>query len=603
MFKKELADVLKQTAWFLAAVLALAAGLLGLRVVPRQPYMAVVVPTLQIGLFFWALFLGASVFGRERRQKAMEYALALPYSRRGLLLRLAAARLIVWIGLWAASVIAAVIWTASDSLLQTLGSNPYFVVYGLALFTIAFSLAPLIENFIALCLSSIFVWLLMSQMGSIFLILLGLIKHVRVLSVKRFLPELPVSVSFGLFLNPAYFFIFIFAAAVFISFPKFDIRASAAFKKRYLVVISSALLAFFAAGLILAAITFSSPVFTSFLTPNQKLVEFSSWRIQVRSSSGTKMIPGGAVYSLPKAASRGRIVYADDKGLYVLDSAGSGSLPLYEGREGRPHVGPFWICGEQVLFVGDAARDNMTRTALHVVDLNSPDVRSYRTIAIPQDLLPDITRSTPFGTGTRDGRRFWLFAPGLAKKPLFRVWEDGRVQEIMDGITRHIRNAYFINNLVIVKSAEGMEVFRDHGDAFELAKRFDDNISFVDPWDDRILDQPWADVLYGKHGGKIARLDLKTLEIKDVAELGTPIGAWVTAFLPDRFILLEENALGRTLTLSMIRDDRIERLRVFSDWDPAKPDVSFSLQREGIIIRTGKIRRAYAFPDMKEIIF
>ena len=102
MFKKELTDVLRQTLWFLAAMLAIPAALLALKVIPRQPYPTLFISVLQPGLFFWALFLGASIFGRERGQKALEYALSLPYSRRGWLVRLAGARFLIWIVLWLA---------------------------------------------------------------------------------------------------------------------------------------------------------------------------------------------------------------------------------------------------------------------------------------------------------------------------------------------------------------------------------------------------------------------------------------------------------------------------------------------------------------------
>jgi len=143
MFKKELVDVLKQSAWFLAAVLALTVALPALNVVPRQPYGSLFATVFQIGLLFWALFLGASTFGRERGQRALEYVLSLPYSRRGLLLRLAGARLIVWILLWAASSLAHhLFWSKPASLKEGLGIDAGLILYELALFGVALSLAP-----------------------------------------------------------------------------------------------------------------------------------------------------------------------------------------------------------------------------------------------------------------------------------------------------------------------------------------------------------------------------------------------------------------------------------------------------------------------------
>ncbi|OGD19665.1 MAG: hypothetical protein A2W03_17585 [Candidatus Aminicenantes bacterium RBG_16_63_16] len=114
MFRKELADVLKQTACFLAVVAVLPIPIILFKGAPG-PYRAVLAPLLEMGLVFWSLFLGASFLGREQGQRAVEYALSLPHSRLGLLIRLAGPRLLVELAFLLAGVIAFETGILSDS--------------------------------------------------------------------------------------------------------------------------------------------------------------------------------------------------------------------------------------------------------------------------------------------------------------------------------------------------------------------------------------------------------------------------------------------------------------------------------------------------------
>ncbi|MCK4759111.1 MAG: hypothetical protein KAT69_03635, partial [Candidatus Aminicenantes bacterium] len=75
MLKKEISDVLKQTAIFIVFLFALPAFLVFTNIiVPEpQPYFSVFFPIFQFSLLFWAFFMGASLFSVEQGQRGMEY--------------------------------------------------------------------------------------------------------------------------------------------------------------------------------------------------------------------------------------------------------------------------------------------------------------------------------------------------------------------------------------------------------------------------------------------------------------------------------------------------------------------------------------------------
>ena len=156
MFKKELVNVIKQTLIFLAILAALPAAILVSRIVPKQPYQALFTPAVQAGLLFWSFFLGASLFGRERGQRALEYTASLPYSRLGLLARLAAPRILVAAFIGSLTLLIPAGWWQSYGVLPP----ALFGLSSLLLFTIALSFAPLFENFLVLAFSTLLAFFL-----------------------------------------------------------------------------------------------------------------------------------------------------------------------------------------------------------------------------------------------------------------------------------------------------------------------------------------------------------------------------------------------------------------------------------------------------------
>jgi len=273
MFKKELADVLKQTGWFLVAIGLLPGPLILLHWVSGS-YLGVLVSVFQEGLSVWSLFLGASLFGRERRQRAMEYPLSFPYSRYSLLARLVGPRLIVLIALIITAWLINLRWGVGAFALHPLAMA---IVYYLPLFLISLSLSTLIENFIALSLISLIGWC--GSGWAIFRLLWGQRVTVDILLSPVFAVMKPGPGFFNTYRPITIFFLQIilplipFIFALLISFSRFDIRRSAAFVKRYFMAfVSSSILCALIALIGQATINPTGRVFH--LTKDLKLVEW-----------------------------------------------------------------------------------------------------------------------------------------------------------------------------------------------------------------------------------------------------------------------------------------------------------------------------------------
>ncbi len=172
----------------------------------------------------------------------MEYALTLPHSRMGLLVRLAAPRLLVLALLFLAA------WTATGMANIKATVLPYpalALVFGLPLFLVALSLSVLIDNFIALCLASLVGWYAFSSRSC------GL-SRLRVPLQRRRLPNLfaylrpdaPTyrsDLAWPLLLLLLILPVVPFLAALLLSFGRFDMRRSARFKRRYGLVFAASL--------------------------------------------------------------------------------------------------------------------------------------------------------------------------------------------------------------------------------------------------------------------------------------------------------------------------------------------------------------------------
>ncbi|MBM3293112.1 MAG: DUF898 domain-containing protein [Candidatus Aminicenantes bacterium] len=610
MFKKELADVAKQTLFFLAVVLALPAALILLKV-SREPYLAVLMPVFQGGLLFWSLFLGASLFGRERRERAMEYALTLPYSRAALLGRLVAARAVVLLALWILSWVAYAGWGSSYSAFPP----PALALFYFPLFIISVSLAPLIENFIALCLVSLAAWYV--TIPASHLLMLAVVRAKGLYFPWDVAKRIPwrgfdaVPAEFA-----AVFTIFSlvlpvvpFAAALVLSFRKFDIRPSAAFVKRYLaafaVLLGGGVLAGFLAA---SAVTPTSAYRGFYVASGQKIIEFQPYRVNIHRPGG--VIPVKHSLSWWRVLEAGPYFYARDEenNLVRLNTEDGTTKMIFRAQKEDRHLWQQWAYGGEIALFSRSASPPPSSLSLVVMDSEAPEGQKPQVIPCRHAFFETEGRlpAVPylFGAGLRDGRAFWLIGFFARDRGPLRLWENGHVEELFPGESCPVQRVWFVNDMLLRVDKDSLRIYQEagSGEGYRLVKSIPESFSFSS-WDfiSRELDPAPVRAVYGKRLDKIARLDLETLELMDIAPLRAAVGALVVAYFPERFYLQETGKEGESTRISAVGEGGMTLLREFKNFDIGKRGYSLDYQPGGIIaIRPNKVEM-YAFPDLKEL--
>ncbi len=609
MFKKELADVIKQTLIFLAILAALPAAILALRIVPKQPYSALLTPAVQAGLLFWSFFLGASLFGRERGQRALEYAASLPYSRLGLLARLAAPRLLAMMAVWALTLLLPAAWIQSYGFLppQLLGPAAFL------LFTIALSLAPLFDNFLVLAFTTLLASLLATLIPFAATALAyahnGFPFGTAILPSWREVISLE-SIRFPIGVLP--FLPFLagpFLAALAAAFPKFDIRPSPAFRRRFVFVLAPALVLSIAASFALVDRSLEDRGgLEYYLTKDLRLVEFGflSNRVVLRDGKSARRIKLKAAGFWNPYEDGDNLYFMDLEGaLNRLDLATGQVEILYPSSPGSPGSRGYWACGASLILFENGGRPD----ALRLVQID-PTTKTVRRIPFTH---PAFAKSwnIMIGAGTFEGRAFWLDMVHGRRCRILRLWEDGRAEEaVAPEISDPWRWACF-EGLLFHVGKDRLTVLKDTGKTFETVKTFPDNETFSPPFTaftTARIDRPSLGFIAGKRGKAVAKLDLASLNIED-------IGKWtdgkegrlgsIRQLDDGRFFLVVGSRNPNTIEISDLSEGRVRPL-----WSSqtALPGVGLGegammIFPSGILVNAQGEWRAYAFPDMREIKF
>ena len=607
MFRKELADVLKQTGWFLAAVTVLPIPLILFKWVPG-PYLAVFIPVLQPGLFFWSLFLGASLFGRERGQRAMEYALSLPHSRMGLLIRLACPRLLVLTALF-------LIAGAVSGITKTgTAFFPYPVLalfFCLPIFLVSLSLSVLVENFIVLCVASLLGWYATGVV--IFRLLWGFGVHPFDLRLPGLFVLLRPDVAAyrGDFTLPLILLLLIlpvvpFLAALFLSIVRFDVRRSARFNRRYglAFAVSLALCALAAFGGRAVADSLARKNF--YLTRDLKLVEwnYASKSVRIRGEGSSVKIRVDSPV-LPFFWDDGSSLFVQDYdgNLNRIDLSTGKTEALYHSDRKQITFWRQWTYGPTIAFFENGSRPE----EVQLVTLDKGTKKTVRYV-FTHATFPTGT-PTLVGTDVRDGKRFWICS--ITRRAVcssLRLWEDGRAEEILvKGRLETVNLPYLINGLLFFSGREPTFVLQDNGNSFELKKEFPAEEAFdarVDYSFQRRLDPPAVSFIYGKRGARLARLSLATLEIEDVGEWWKSNDDWgYVQRMGNQGNFLGGSRSRKNIDVFDLNDGRMRLIRSLPDIDIQRRDTRFDIYESGIVVIRGRHVNVYALPDLREVKF
>jgi hypothetical protein len=178
---------------------------------------------------------------------------------------------------------------------------------------------------------------------------------------------------------------------------------------------------------------------------------------------------------------------------------------------------------------------------------------------------------TLIGTDLREGIRFWICTlAAKSKKVTLRLWEDGRVEEILaKGRLETVNAPHDINGLLFFTGKEPSFVLQDNGKSFEMRKELPADEIFH-PWNvvyaRNSLDLPPVSYVFGKRGTKLARMNMATLEIEDIGVWRESDDAWGQIFREkSRFYFMGGSRSRKTLDFYDLNEGRMRLIRSFPD--------------------------------------
>jgi hypothetical protein len=562
-----------------------------------QPYFGLFIPIFQFGLFFLALFMGASLFSGFRKQKEIESLLTLPYSRLQL------------IGLKMLPKLSAVLFFYIIYLiLYVLGADYYealsfvsFTVIYFSLFLIALSFSANSDNLVVVFSTSLL----------FFIVFFGLCILVTWIGIQL-MGEAGQLYSFNIgeiftleaeFSEPVFLFGLLAAISLLLpfiisflrTFKKSDVRPAKSYNKRYFkffalifAVCFIISLGFTYLGMQIDLKSLDQMMKSYYLTQDHKLIEsgFSSHKIYEEED----------VYKF-----KGRFWYywelLEENGyIYQLNSDGAGRLntfdhsyeTLYTVHSGK-HSRGSWKYNQTIALFEFEKKPK----GIQVVLIDETTKKVER-IPVEHELLKDYFNPTIFGTDTRDGKRFWLVNSGRVwKYPLLRIWEDGKAENIGKS---QIWPCY-VNQMLITYSEEDIIISKEKGKKYEIVKKIPnkDELRFSFRAFRNNLNNVPIKEMYTWRKKKAFRLNLEILEIEEIKG----VTEYLRFIYPDHYYFVRTDREAGERSLYQLKDGKEKLLKTF----PYEQGDIYFLSRNGIILTKGKKAKVYAFPDFQEIKF
>ncbi|MCK4760459.1 MAG: hypothetical protein KAT69_10450, partial [Candidatus Aminicenantes bacterium] len=609
MLKKEISDVLKQTAIFIVFLFALPAFLVFTNIiVPEpQPYFSVFFPLFQFGLLSWAFFMGASLFSVEQGQRGMEYLLSLPFSRY----KLAGLKILPrFISILLFYIVFLIIYLGEGTNHAALSLVSFTTIY-FSFYLISLSLSASSDNFLVLFVVSLF---------SLFIFLgLGLLIFWLVVKMKGYIYY---DVEISPFITgelESFIVIFIFfiafclllplLVAFILSIKKFDIRPSRVYNMRFIKFLAP----LFVLGLLVSFFFAHKIVYIGeseyYLTRDYKLIEHNYY-------SGLKIYDGKKVHKIQEPfffyypfAEKNQYVYGETYATILrIDTSDYSVDTLYESTKGKLYGwgGP-WMYKQTIAFTERKWNYTKRQSILigHLILIDEPSKKIKR---IPLDTSPvkGYYNLRIFGAGQSNGNQFWLesgrkYDVGMH---VFRLWEDGRVEDL--GKTR--KYPAYINHLLITYSKKEIIVLKEKEGQFEEIQRIPNpkDYTFGLRWygywgylGARTVDIPVKEI-FGwksrpgreeteKKGPIWARLDLETFEIEDLSDTKD----WLYCIGPDERYFKETDFDAGTFKIYKYQDGKSQLLRSFR-LDFRKSFYPYGVFESGIVLQNGKKVKVYA---------
>lgn len=597
MLRKEFNEVLRQSLFFVSAVVGVTVllSILSLVFGWAVTFGEFFVNVYGIAVGIYAVVTGVTLFTTERKQRGIEYLLTLPLSRARLL----------WVKIMPRFVALVVFALLYLPVLYVVSGGrgadavptvpPFFLFYGVfMLFFISVSLSAAHDNFVLLIIGTLFIVTIHS-----FFIISVLQSALWKLFDRFFLSSALHAVVLAVvgLLIP-------FLTAFFVSFKKFDVNPRKRFNRIYLKVFVPMLVI----GLLLSfvyAYAISYPNYKSYcLTKDHQLIE-SDWdssRIYDKDTGEVTELDTPFMAFFPEQIESGGYIYnwvylKPGYAIIRVNMASKAVETLYKFKLIPPfHSRGNWLYGKTLAcFDGGYHEDNV----LVLIDV---DTKAVKKIKIYGNVPTKNARLWLFGADENDGKRFWLLASErFAPYPVFRVWEDGTIEELV----KTVRKPGYFNGMLITLEKDGMVFSRLSPDGCEEIKRVPSgrNVVFQESW----IGTPYLDnrpqkeiygIRFGKELRTLMKIDLENLEVTKVIETESII-RW---FSPEECYLFD-NYRNPGKFYRVQSDGQLTLLRDFTGFDGQKSGNRFQLTRNGVILRENEKITVYAFPELKELIF
>jgi hypothetical protein len=451
MLKKEFMEVFVQTLLFVLACLLMPVFVIVTTIASDDPsYFGVFFVLFQVGLLFWAMFMGASIFSFDRGQRGIEYLLSLPYSRlqiAGLKIipRLSAVVIFYFLYL--------ILYSAGGEYFLLMLFTPFTAIY-FVLFLIALSLSCISDNFVVLSAASVcslFVYLVLFYLA-----------YKSGLLIKGFPLEEFGFASSDLFavdpgLMPGYILgialalLLPFLIAFLLSFRKFDVRPEKVYNIRYIKYFTPLFVIGLLISFLFAYMGTSLAEYTDYyLTENHKLIEIAFYnKIKIHDNVSVSAVEYSGDYFWPHLDEK---EYVYDLGLYKgifrINTSDHTSDILYETPRGKSTS--WWASKyDQTIALLEKSKD-LPGIQLVLIDELS---RKVTRIPFKTDLLRNYYNIRIFGTDIIDTKRFWLISSRFSRENLIlRLWEDGRIENIGNSILFPL----YVNRILISYTNQAM---------------------------------------------------------------------------------------------------------------------------------------------------
>ena len=594
MLKKEFMEVLVQTLLFVLATLLLPVFVIVTTIVSDDPsYFGVFFVLFQVGLLFWAMFMGASIFSFDRGQRGIEYLLSLPYSRLqivGLKIipRLSAVVFFYLLYLF--------LYSAGGEYFVLMLFTPFTAIY-FVLFLIALSLSVISDNFVVLSAASVcslFVYLALFYLAYIsgFLIKGFPLEEFGFASSDLFAVDLDWMP--GYILGVALALLLPFLIAFLLSFRKFDVRPEKVYNIRYFKYFTP----LFAIGLLISFLfaymgTNLDEYTDYYLTENHKLIEVAYFsKIKIHDKTRVSAVEYSADYFWPYLYEK---EYVYDLGLYRgvlrINTSDFTSDILYETPREKSTS---WQASkyDQTIALLEKSKD------LPGIQLVLIDELSKKVTRIPfnTDLLRDYYSIRIFGTDIIDTKRFWLISTRFSRENLIlRLWEDGRIENIGNSILFPL----YVNRILISYTDKAMLIRKLTGRTFETIREIPEAKDMrFSRWRVNLNRAPIKEMYIHKFQ-KYYRLDLETFEFEELGEWK----GYLRNFHPGINYFVENDIPNKRTKLYLLKEGKLELVKTFKGYDSKNGRHSFTVFKSGVVIRKGSKVKVYAFPDFRELKF